>query len=369
MQLLFATHLHEWGGGEQWMLTAALAMAERGHSVTLAVPDNSVIARRARDKNLDVLPCGFVRDIDPVSWWTIFRFCVTRRVDVLCLNMDRVLRVAGGAARLAGVRAILPRRGSEFPLKSHLNYRWQYGFVSSGMIVNSKATRDTLCRDISWRPRGTIHLLYNGLDLAPHANTRARVDTRADLDITDDALLLINVGELTSRKNAALLIRSLPAIIELRADTHVILVGSGTEAKALHALAHDCGVTEHVHLLGFREDVADLLAASDLLVHCAHLEGFGFAVAEAGAAGIPAIGARTSSVPEIIVEGETGALFEDDSVADLVRAIGPYLQDQELRRRHGVAGRARVEEHFELSKQMSELEVIFESECGKGTRS
>ena len=115
MQILFATHLRAFGGGEKWMLTAALAMRQRGHRVTLTAPTTSEITRRARAANLPVLEADYVRDFDPVSFARVYAHCLREQVDVLCLNMDRVLRIAGLAARLAGVPVILPRRGSEFP--------------------------------------------------------------------------------------------------------------------------------------------------------------------------------------------------------------------------------------------------------------
>jgi len=367
LSILFATNLRPWGGGEQWMLSTALAMHTRGHRVTLAAPSDSVIAARATAAGLKLVACGFRRDFDPVSFLRIFSFCVRQHVDVLCLNMDRVLRVAGNAARLAGVRAVLPRRGSEFPLKNRLRYRFHYRNVASGIIVNSQATATTLCRDISWQPR-RIYLLYNGLDLERFApdKLRSRAETRDELGLAPGAIALINVGELTSRKNAILLVHALAA---LPVHCHAFFIGDGPERDNLLTTAQRLGVDDRVHLLGFREDVPDLLIAGDVLVHCARVEGFGFVVAEAGAAGLPVVAAATSSVPEIVVDGKTAALFRDDDVGDLVRVLGPYLEDPLRRRKHGEAGRRHIATHFELQSKMDELEAIFRSEiANRGSR-
>jgi glycosyltransferase involved in cell wall biosynthesis len=260
------------------------------------------------------------------------------------------------------VRAILPRRGSEFPLKGHLNYRFQYQVIASGLIVNSRATAQTLCRDIDWTPRGRVHVLYNGVDLTPFDSTRPRVELRRELGLSNNDLALIQVGELTTRKNAALAVSALPRFDR---RVHLLLVGEGPEESSLRELASTHGVAERAHFLGFREDVPSLLTASDVLVHCARVEGFGFAVAEGGAAGIPAVAANASSVPEIIVDGETGALFESDDVDDLVRALQPYLTDADLRAAHGQAGRRRVESTFELQQKMDGLEALFEAELAR----
>ena len=362
MELLFGSNLSQWGGGEKWMLTAAEAMAARGHRVSLCAPTGSQLLERAPGA-VETFAVDFVRDFDPVSFWRVWRHCSRRGVDVFCLNMDRVLRVGGLAARLAGVRAVIPRRGSEFPLKGHLNYRFQYGVIATAMIVNSKATERTLCRDIDWRPRGRVHVSYNGLDLRPYDRVRPRGEVRSELGIGADDPVIVNVGELTLRKNAALLVAVVPDLLAEFPRLRVLLIGEGDQREALTAQIRDLGLTDHVRLLGFRRDVPDLLAASDMMAHTAHVEGFGFAVAEAMACRIPAVVTDASSLPEVV--GDTGLLFDDDDAQGLARALRTYLRDPALRRAHGEAGRRRVEEHFEIGRQMDELERIFALESGR----
>ena len=82
----------------------------------------------------------FRADFDPTSFSAVHRLARTWRPHAMVLNMDRVLRVGGLAARWAGVPVVLPRRGSEFPLKDGWLYRYTYRRVATGMIVNSQAT-------------------------------------------------------------------------------------------------------------------------------------------------------------------------------------------------------------------------------------
>lgn len=363
MNLLFGSNLSEWGGGEKWMLTAAEAMAARGHRVSLCAPTESQLLERA-PSTIDAFAVDFVRDFDPTSFFRVWNHCRGHRIDVFCLNMDRVLRVGGLAARLAGVKAVIPRRGSEFPLKSHLNYRFQYGVVATAMIVNSNATESTLCRDITWRPRGTVHVLHNGLDLAPFDGARPRETMRAELGLNDQDLVVLNVGELTTRKNAALLVAAVPNLVERFPTLRVLLVGEGDQRAPLERQIEDLGVHEHVRLLGFRRDAVDLYGAADVYAHTAHVEGFGFAVAEAMACHLPCVVTNASSLPEVIEDGVTGALFEDDDVAGLRDALARYLEAPNRRRAHGEAGRARVEREFRQADKMDALEAIFRTEAG-----
>lgn len=363
MNLLFGSNLSEWGGGEKWMLTAAEAMAARGHRVSLCAPTGSQLLERA-PQAIDAFAVDFVRDFDPTSFSRVWTHCRRQRIDVFCLNMDRVLRVGGLAARLAGVKAVIPRRGSEFPLKGHLNYRFQYGAVATAMIVNSHATERTLCRDISWRPKGRVHVLHNGLDLGPFDRARPRAEMRAALGLHDDDLVVLNVGELTTRKNAALLVSVVPALVERFPTLRVLLAGEGDQRDALTRQIDSLGVGDHVRLLGFRRDAADLYGAADVYAHTAHVEGFGFAVAEAMACRLPTVVTNASSLPEVIENGVTGVHFEDDDADGLRDALAGYLSDPARRRAHGQAGRARVEREFLQSDKMDALEAIFRVEAG-----
>jgi glycosyltransferase involved in cell wall biosynthesis len=365
MRILFATSIRTWGGGEEWMLGSAAGLARRGHEVTLACPGGSAIARRARAAALAVVRCPFASDADAVSFARVYRHCRERRVEVTCLNMDRVLRVGGTAAKLAGVPVILPRRGSEFALKPGALYRLTYRGVATGVIVNSRATAETLCRGIDWRPAGEVHVLPNGVDLARIEAARPREETRRALGIDADAPVLLTVGELTRRKNAMLLVDRVPLLAARFPGLVVLLAGAGREEAALRARAAALGVTGAVRLLGFREDVPDLLAASDVLVHPSRVEGFGYAVAEAMAAGLPVVATRASSLPEIVDDGVTGLLFAPEDGDALERAVAAYVADPALRARHGTSGRMRARAEFSSERRLVELEALFARELAK----
>ena len=348
------------------MLSAAAGLRARGHEVVLAAKDASVIATRARGAGLDVSPLPFAADADVVSFLRAYRLCRARRIEAAIVNMDRVLRVAGIAARLAGVRVVLPRRGSEFALKPGPLYRWTYRHVATGMIVNSRATERTLLAGVPWRPAGRILVLPNGVDTRRFAAGRPREETRRTLGIPADALVLLAVGELTPRKNPALVVAAAARLRARGLDPFLLFAGDGAERESLQAGIAAAGLTGRARLLGFREDVPDLLAASDVLVHASRVEGFGYAVAEAMAAGLPVVATDASSLPEIVADGETGILFPPDDEVRLAEALAVYLRDGERRRRDGECGRARVHREFSRERREDELETLLREEIARG---
>jgi glycosyltransferase involved in cell wall biosynthesis len=366
MRVLFATSIKTWGGGEEWMLSAASGLLRRGHDITLAARGGSAILERAVESGLACVEVPFRSDLDFASFRRIYRTCRSRKTEAMCLNMDRVLRVGGTAARLAGTSTVLVRRGSEFPLKNGALYRFTYRHVATGVIVNSRATERALCRNLSWKPAGEIHLLPNGIDVERFARSRPRPETRRALGLAPDAPVMIVVGELTKRKSAADIVAILPELIRRFPDLTLLLAGEGSERHSLEELARRSGVGAHVRFLGFRRDVPDLLAASDLLAHPSLVEGFGYAVCEAMASGLPVVATNASSLPEIVVDGETGSLFPAGDREALAKSVRAYLEDPARRAREGAAGRARVRQEFSWERRLDELEHVLKHEIERG---
>ncbi len=368
MRLLFATSIATWGGGEAWMLAAAAGLRARGHDVVLAAKDRSAIAARARAAGLDVAAMPFAADADVVSFARAWRLCRARRIEAVVVNMDRVLRTAGTAARLAGVRVVLPRRGSEFPLKPGPLYRFTYRNVATGVLVNSRATERTLLERAAWRPAGKVTVLPNGVDTERFAGGRPRAAVRAEIGVPEDAFVLLVVGELTTRKNPALVLDALTRLDAGDRAPVALFAGEGAERASLERRIAAEGLAGRVRLLGFRDDVPDLLAAADLLVHPSRVEGFGYAVAEAMAAGLPVVATRASSLPEIVADGETGLLFPVDDAAALARAIAVYAGDPARRAGDGARGRERVAREFSRERRLDELESLLAREIEASRR-
>ena len=121
-------------------------------------------------------------------------------------------------------------------------------------------------------------------------------------------------ARLTSQKGIDVAIRALPLLPD---DTVLVVLGEGPERGALERLAQDVGVEGRVFLRGRVPDVAAWLRRATVLVHPARWEGFGLGVLEAMLAGLPVVASSVSSLPELVVDGETGVLVVPD---DRIRA-------------------------------------------------
>jgi glycosyltransferase involved in cell wall biosynthesis len=107
--------------------------------------------------------------------------------------------------------------------------------------------------------------------------------------------------------------------------------------------------------------VAAWLDRAELLVHPVRWEGFGLVLLEAMLAGLPVVASRVSSVPEIVLEGETGLLVPPDDPAALAAAVNALLGDPERTRVLGEAGRARAKAEFSVERMARETLAVYEA--------
>jgi len=119
-----------------------------------------------------------------------------------------------------------------------------------------------------------------------------------------------------------------------------------------------------VTFLGVRNDLPDLLAATDSVLMPSLNEGFPRTAIEAMAAGKPVIATRVGGTPEAIIDGETGILVPSEDVEAMAEALSNLVTDTELQTRLGAAGQARAEQNYSLANYVSRLDGLYQQLSG-----
>src|SRR5437667_7159 len=173
---------------------------------------------------------------------------------------------------------------------------------------------------------------------------------------------LLTVARLDFHKGIDTVIRALPAIRAAFPAVRYAVAGIGNRRSALEGLVRELGLGDAVRLLGFvpDDDLPALYNAADLFLLASRrydllVEGFGIAIVEASASGLPVIASRSGGIPEAVREGETGCLVEPDDPAAVAAAAIRLLGDEALRRRIGAAGRAAVETYYNWDRVAADL--------------
>lgn len=203
------------------------------------------------------------------------------------------------------------------------------------LIGNTRGIVDAIIAQ-GW-PSARVHHLPN---FAPDLSGAAP----APLPVPAGAPVLLALGRLHRNKAFDVLIRALP----LLPGVHAVVAGEGPERPALLALARDLGVADRLHLPGWMQDTAGLLAACDALCCPSRQEPLGNVIIEAFSAGRAVVAADADGPRELIAPGRDGLLVPREDPRALADALGAVLEDRALAGRLALAGRARFEaEHAE----------------------
>jgi glycosyltransferase involved in cell wall biosynthesis len=357
LRILFVNSIQMFGGGEVWMLRTLGLLAQRGHRVWLLCRPGTKLAAEATRQGIAVETMRMRGDFDPLAIWQVYCLIKRLRVQVVVTNMDKELRFAGLAARLAGVRAIFPRRGIDYPLKDRWRYRFAYTRLASMVIANSEATARALLRNAPWLPRERIVVIYNGVDPTPFATARPAL--RREYRLPPRATVIGFVGQLDERKGIHYLLPAFRQVHRRHPEAVLLMVGEGPLRQWIVNTVRDYGLEDAVILAGFRDDIPAVMRSLDMLVLPSLWEGFGIVLIEAMAAGKPVVSTAVSSMPEIVVDGTTGLLVPPADAEALAHALCVLLEDRELAQKLGRAGRTRVEQYFADKRMVCQLEELF----------
>jgi glycosyltransferase involved in cell wall biosynthesis len=284
-----------------------------------------------------------------------------RRYDVVHVHWAVPHGLAGWAAARAGRRAALVTTfyGAEIrwaekrfpPARAFL--RWYCR--RSRLVAISESTRAMIAPYAGDQP---IEVIPYGVPLPP-AEEIPPVQTA-------DPPRILFVGRLVARKGVD---RLLEALAGLRVRPwRLEIVGFGPERDPLERRAAELGIADRVEFLG-RVTSAELVAAyrraacfvlPATLDERADTEGLGVVLLEAMSYGVPVVATRRGGIVDVVDDGKTGILVEDDPGA-LADAIAPLLEDPDRGRTLGRAGRARVRERFGWDSIVDRLEAVYRS--------
>ena len=171
-----------------------------------------------------------------------------------------------------------------------------------------------------------------------------RAVTRKRLMISDKEVVFVSIGEINKNKNHEWLLKVWKSLNEN--DIRLLIAGNGPGEKALANSIRGGGL-HNVHFLGYRSDVHDLLAASDVLVSVSKREGLPRNVMEAMATGLPVIGTNVRGTRDLIMHRDTGLLIDPGDDNTLRDALKLMIEDSDLRKNMGSNARKAIIQYSE----------------------
>lgn len=203
-------------------------------------------------------------------------------------------------------------------------------------------------------------VVRTGVDLRRFRPTGAGHRVRAELGLPRRHRIVGTVGAMVEQKGHDLLVAAAPLVLREMPHTTFVLVGSGPLEDELRQAASVLGLGRRMVFLGQREDVPELLNAFDLFVMPSRWEGMPYALVEAMAVGVPALGSAIPGIVDLLRPGSTGWLTEPGSPEALARAIITALTDEGQSATMAAAGRELVMREHSCERMLGTLAALYE---------
>lgn len=357
-----------WRGGEKWMVNAAAGLAGRGHTVLCIGRKQAVWLEKASagasagtsDRKVETLGLPIHSDFDPFIISRLVRLFKRRRIDILCCNFEKDVRLGGIAGRIAKVNKIFVRKGLSL-MYDKLRYRLAYKFIVGDIITPAAFIKKQFAA-FPWLDQNRIHVIPNGVAIPDMAHWETgRLRHVAGIPASEPVVL--GAGRIFSQKGFEYFVEALSLLHRQGIRAHGAIAGGGEEEPVL-SLAGQRGIASYIHLLGHRDDVLELMYGADVFVLSSIDEGLPNVVLEAMSVGTPVVAADAGGTREIITDGQDGFVVPVRDACALAREITRLVSDNDLRQKIGSAGQKTVRERFSIQQMVEGVESLFYQSLG-----
>ena len=371
--ILFANHSGRISGAEQSLLVLLRVLADGPYRTVCAGPPTGPFQEAVSEIGCRTVGAPFRRlykTRNPLSLcgeaahqaWVVRSLCkaIRRTQPDLLHSNSTTAHLAGAIAAKAmripsvwHVRDVVPLGALGYLL----------GRMSDRIVAISHAVARTVRRYAS---ASQIDVVYNGIDARAFAASARPGALRAELGLPPSAALVGMVGQLVPWKGHRVFLEAMSRIAGSVRHANGILVGSDLfgdhpeYVAELHALPRTMGLSDSVHILGYRRDVATVMADIDVLMVPSVNEPFGRVALEAMSLRKPVVASDSGGLPEIVVNEVTGRICPTGDAAAFGDAVVELLTNGRLAVQYGVAGRGRVTTVFSADRMAQSMARIYE---------
>jgi glycosyltransferase involved in cell wall biosynthesis len=353
ISFLFIDTERVWRGGQDQLLSLILGLHKRGHKVTLACYQGTLLEERARHAGILISLFAMRSEIGPIALFHLA--CILRKVrpDILAFNTPKPILIGSLVSRFFKVRARIIFRRVSFPLHKNFVTRLKYNWGIHCIIAISESIRCQL--HSNGIPLSRIKKIYEGLDISSFPKAEPPATRRLD-----DRVVVGCLAHLSPEKGLNYLIEAASLIEEARTRIRFVIVGDGKCREDLENQVRQHQLENSFHFAGFQEQTSRYLLSFDVFVLPSLSEGLSSAILSAMASSLPVVATDVGGIPELIRNEEEGLLVPPGDPAALARALRRLCNEPQTRLQMGKKGRIRVEELFTLERKIIETEKLCE---------
>ncbi|MBX7225975.1 MAG: glycosyltransferase family 4 protein [Chitinophagales bacterium] len=360
--MLRITHIstaETWRGGEQQI--AYLTKYLNGKTIQiLYCPENAILNTKVED-NIQIVHFTKNSSLSIKAAKKLYKNEQRTPSNIIHCHDSHAHNIYLLSSLIFGLKtpAVITRR-IERPITSIISkYKYNYPRIEKIACV-SEAVKRMLQPSI--KSSSTLLTIHSGIDIDKFKQNKAVNILRKEFSLPEDSFIIGNIGALTDQKDHQTFIKTAKEIIRQIPHTYFFIAGEGELKEILLNQITQENLKDHVFLLGFRNDIPDLLNAFDIFLFTSIFEGIGTTLLDAIAANVPIVSTNVSGIPEIITHNFNGFIHPPKDVKHLAESTIYLLKSKELRDKFAVNGKITVqnfsyqqtgEKYLQLYKQIS----------------
>lgn len=234
------------------------------------------------------------------------------------------------------------------------NYTYKKGVIP---VSISKEVSSSFLKEYGFIPRTEIS---NGIPLDQHyLSSENKIKFRNCNGLTQKDIVFVNVAGFREAKNHKLLIYAFSKIINKMQNSKLVLVGNGNLLSESKELAKKLKLENSIYFFGLRNDIPEILNASDIFIMSSDYEGYPLSIMEAMASRLPVISTNVGGVPEIVKDNVSGILVPPNDIEKLSSVMAYLYENPEVRKKMGEEGRKIALENFSVEKMCKSYEELY----------
>ena len=337
LHLLIGSNVHWWNAEAAYAATLAALLQDAGHEVWVLTRPDSLNAEKLQARGLRILTEIDLNSNNPLQWLRSYQqlcdFLQTQQIDLIHAHRSEGYPLLAFARRKLGI-PLVRTRGTARPLRQSWLNQKLYGDWTDATIAVGEVVAQQLRNALDF-PTGQPSVIYYPAEDSTGSGNITGPDYRMEFGIPNDHTVLAFVGRIRPEKGVRLLLEAFRQLLTDFPKLTLLLLYRDTpseipEMQAVQADLQRLGVATHVRMDAEREDILSLMAFADVgVVSSIASEVICRVAVEFFSVGTPVVALPTGCLPEIIQNGETGALASVQSSEALAQALRLLLANSE----------------------------------------
>jgi len=360
MKILYIVTQSSWGGAQKYVFELVLALKNE-HQVEVACGGQGELMENLQKQSIKTYNLKYLkRDIsffsEIKSYFELNRLLKKTKPDILHVNSSKAGVLGSLAARKLPIKIIYTVHGAVFTaafsrlfqkvfkLIEKVTAKYKHKIIAVSENDRRLWLKNKICQ------ADKIKTINNGIDLDKEKIFLNRSDARNFFNENargfKNQKIIGTIANFYAEKNLLFLLKTFNHFFSENKNIFLIIIGNGPEKNKLKKFIRENNLRDNVFLPGYLENASKYLKAFDIFVLPSKKEGFPYVLLEAQLAKVPIIASRKGGIPEIVIDGVNGLLFESENQKEFTEKIKKLLDDENLSNNLTRKAYLRVKEKF-----------------------